>query len=90
VSRGVRICDVTKLAVDQDIKSKNVLAALFHLSVIYGRNIHNATDFLIEVNPRHALFYQRMIGFVPWGEEKTLPARQCAGCVAETRSGLCR
>jgi len=71
--QGRRICDVTKLAVDQDIKSKNVLGALFHLSVIYGRNIHNATDFLIEVNPRHALFYQRMIGFVPWGEERLCP-----------------
>ena len=72
-SQGRKICDVTKLAVDQDIKSKSVLGALFHLSVIYGRNIHNATDFLIEVNPRHALFYQRMIGFVPLGEEKLCP-----------------
>lgn len=72
-AQGRKICDVTKLAVDQDIKSKDVLGALFHLSVIYGRNIHNATDFLIEVNPRHALFYQRMIGFVPFGEEKLCP-----------------
>lgn len=68
--QGRKICDVTKLAVDQDIKSKNVLGALFHLSVIYGRNIHLATDFLIEVNPRHAFFYQKMIGFVPFGGEK--------------------
>lgn len=72
-AQGRKICDVTKLAVDQDIKSKSVLGALFHLSVIYGRNIHHATDFLIEVNPRHALFYQRMIGFVPFGEEKICP-----------------
>lgn len=71
--QGRQICDVTKLAVDQDIKSKNVLGALFHLSVIYGRNIHRATDFLIEVNPRHALFYQKMIGFVPFGCEKLCP-----------------
>ncbi|MDA8254855.1 MAG: hypothetical protein M0Z99_04315 [Betaproteobacteria bacterium] len=72
-AQGRKICDVTKLAVDQDIKSKSVLGALFHLSVIYGRNLHHATDFLIEVNPRHALFYQRMIGFVPFGEEKICP-----------------
>lgn len=72
-AEGRNICDVTKLAIDQDIKSKDVLGALFHLSVIYGRNIHNATDFLIEVNPRHALFYKRMIGFVPFGEEKLCP-----------------
>ena len=72
-AQGRKICDVTKLAVDQEIKSKSVLGALFHLSVIYGRNIHHSTDFLIEVNPRHALFYQRMIGFVPFGEEKLCP-----------------
>lgn len=71
--KGRKLCDVTKLAVDPGIKSKHVLGALFHLSVIYGRNIHHATDFLIEVNPRHALFYQRMIGFEQIGEERTCP-----------------
>ena len=66
-------CDITRLAVDQDIKSKSVLAALFHLTYIYGHNIHQATDFLIEVNPRHVMFYERMLGFVPFGEERTCP-----------------
>ena len=66
-------CDITRLAIDQDIKSKSVLAALFHLSFIYGHNIHRATDFLIEVNPRHVLFYQRMLGFEPYGEERICP-----------------
>ncbi len=72
-AEGRKPCDITRLAVDQDIKSKSVLAALFHLSFIYGHNIHRATDFLIEVNPRHMLFYQRMLGFEPFGEEKTCP-----------------
>lgn len=66
-------CDITRLAVDQDIKSKGVLAALFHLTYIYGHNIHQATDFLIEVNPRHVLFYVRMLGFEPFGEERICP-----------------
>jgi len=72
-AEGRNPCDITRLAVDQDIKSKSVLAALFHLSFIYGRNIHQATDFLIEVNPRHVLFYQRMLGFEPFGEESICP-----------------
>lgn len=72
-AQGRRLCDVTKLAVDPEIKSKHVLGALFHLSVIYGRNIHHATDFLIEINPRHALFYQRMIGFEQIGDERICP-----------------
>lgn len=68
-----RLCDITRLAIDQDIKSKSVLAALFHLSFIYGYNIHKSTDFLIEVNPRHVAFYQRMLGFEPIGKEKMCP-----------------
>lgn len=72
-AQGRKPCDITRLAIDQDIKSKSVLAALFHLSFIYGRNIHQATDFLIEVNPRHVLFYERMLGFVPFGDEKICP-----------------
>ncbi len=70
---GRKPCDITRLAIDQDIKSKSVLAALFHLSFIYGHNIHGATDFLIEVNPRHVIFYQRMLGFEPFGEERICP-----------------
>lgn len=72
-AEGRNPCDITRLAVDQDIKSKSVLAALFHLSFIYGHNIHQATDFLIEVNPRHVLFYERMLGFKPFGEERICP-----------------
>jgi hypothetical protein len=72
-NKGRRVCDITRLAIDQDIKSKSVLAALFHLSFIYGHRIHGATDFLIEVNPRHAVFYQRMLGFEPYGTEKMCP-----------------
>ena len=70
---GRKPCDITRLAIDQEIKSKSVLAALFHLSFIYGHSIHGATDFLIEVNPRHVVFYQRMLGFEPFGEEKVCP-----------------
>jgi hypothetical protein len=68
-AQGRRICDVTKLAVDQEIKSKSVLSAIFHLSIIYARYIHNATDLLTEVNPRHAPFYMRMLGFEQIGQE---------------------
>ena len=72
-AEGRAPCDITRLAVDQDIKSKSVLAALFHLTYIYGHNIHQATDFLIEVNPRHVMFYERMLGFKPFGEERICP-----------------
>jgi len=70
---GRKIGEITKLAVDQNVRSKCVLAALFHLSYIFGKKINGATDFVIEVNPRHVLFYQRMLGFEKFGDEKICP-----------------
>lgn len=67
------ICEFTKLAVDQDSHSKRVLAALFHLAFIYAHKIHGATDLVIEVNPRHAVFYKRMLGFTQLGTERMCP-----------------
>lgn len=72
-AQGKRICELTKLAVDQNIKSKFALASLFHIAYIYGRNIHQGTDFVIEVNPRHALFYKKMLGFEDLGGERMCP-----------------
>lgn len=67
---GRKVCEITKLAIDESVKSRQVLAALFHIAYIYGRNIHQGTDFVIEVNPRHVLFYKRMLGFEHYGPER--------------------
>jgi hypothetical protein len=69
-SEGRKVAEVTKLAVDEKIRSKRVLAGLFHIGYIYARYFNHCTDYVIEVNPRHALFYTKMLGFVLIGEEK--------------------
>lgn len=58
-----KVCELSKFAIDSQYGSKEVLASLFHLSYIYARSLHNADDAFIEVNPRHASFYKRMLGF---------------------------
>ena len=68
---GAHICELTKLAFDQDIRSKEVLAGLFHMAFIYGTSHTNCTDLFIEVNPRHLRFYQTMLGFRSIGPEST-------------------
>jgi hypothetical protein len=68
--RGKRLCEFIKLAVDGGVKSKQVLAAIFHICHIYAREVTNHSDLFIEVNPRHVAFYQRMLGFVQLGEER--------------------
>ena len=60
---GRRVCEFTKLAMDSVVRSKRVLAALFHVSYIYGHRLMGYDNLLIEVNPRHVRYYERMLGF---------------------------
>jgi hypothetical protein len=69
---GARVCEITKLAFDSG-GSKEQMAALFHLSVIYARDLHRCTHIFIEVNPRHRRFYEHMLGFKRLGELRTNP-----------------
>lgn len=69
--RGGTVCELTGLAVSIRDGSNELLAALFHLLHILGRKLHRATDAVIEVNPRHSLYYQKLLGFRQIGVEKT-------------------
>jgi len=67
---GGRICEFTKLAVDGAIRSKRVLATLFHIAYIYSHRMNGFSDLFIEVNPRHVRFYEQMLGFKQFGPER--------------------
>lgn len=67
---GARLCEFTKLAFDPTVRSKESLASLFHIAVIYARDRYHCTDIMIEVNPRHRRFYEHMLGFKRVGELK--------------------
>ncbi len=69
-ANGARLCEFTKFAFDPSVRSKTALANVFHLAVIYARDIHGCTDIIIEVNPRHRRFYERMLGFRKEGDLK--------------------
>jgi len=72
-NRGRKVCELIKLAFDPNIRSKLVMASLFHIAFIYGRHLHKCTDVFIEVNPRHRRFYERLLGFKQQGGKKTNP-----------------
>ena len=63
------LCEPSRLAIDKETPVR-VLAALWHISYIYCHNIHHCTDYIIEVNPRHAMFYKRMLGFKEFGAQR--------------------
>jgi len=63
-SAGHRVCELTRLALEESVDSKAVLASLFSLAHAVGRTLHDVTHVFIEVNPRHVAFYSRVLGFV--------------------------
>lgn len=69
--RGGKVCELTGLAVGVRLDSAELLATLFHLMHILARRLHRATDAVIEINPRHLQYYERLLGFRQIGERKT-------------------
>lgn len=70
---GGKVCELSKFAVDPQHSSKEVMASLIQLAHIHARILRQVTDAFIEVNPRHALFYERMLGFRQIGTVRTCP-----------------
>jgi hypothetical protein len=70
---GRRLCELTRLAIDSDAAWRPTLGALIGLAYLAGRTLHEVTDVFVEVNPRHARFYQRMFGFVAAAGERFCP-----------------
>jgi hypothetical protein len=67
---GSRVCEFTRLAVDRTAASKSVLAGLFHTAYLYASKICGYTHAVIEVNPRHVVFYGKELKFEPIGPER--------------------
>ena len=67
---GRRICEFTTLAMDSVVRSKRVLASLFHVAYIYAYRMMGFDTLLIEVNPRHRTYYERMLGFALLGAQR--------------------
>lgn len=59
---GRRICEFTKLAIDPVSGTKRVLATLFHVAYIVAHRIRGYDMLVMEVNPRHVRYYERMLG----------------------------
>lgn len=72
-ARGGTVAEITKFALDTKLTSKRFLAAMFNVSYIYLRKLWQYSDAVIEVNPSHAAFYKRMLGFKEIGSERMCP-----------------
>jgi hypothetical protein len=61
---GHRIGELVKLAVEEGADWKAALDALVQSAYFVTRVVHALTDVVIEVNPRHVRFYERIFSFV--------------------------
>lgn len=61
---GSRIGELTRLALEKGVDWKEALDALVQAAWTVARVVHKLTDVVIEVNPRHVRFYERVFGFV--------------------------
>jgi hypothetical protein len=68
--RGRKVCEPSRLAIGRTLPHR-VFATMIHLSYVYSHKIHGCTDYVIEVNPRHANFYKKVLGFHEFGELRT-------------------
>lgn len=71
---GKRLAEVTRLAIaPEHTGCRILLVQLFNYAYIFAAKVHGATDFVIEVNPRHAAYYQRLLKFEIIGPERSCP-----------------
>ncbi|QPF72903.1 long-chain N-acyl amino acid synthase [Roseateles sp. DAIF2] len=73
---GHRLCEFTQLALDADVASKRVLAALFHTAYLHAYKLRGIRTLVVEVNPRHVAYYRRMLGFQVYSETRMNPRVQ--------------
>ena len=61
---GSRVGELTRLALEKGADWREALDALVQAAWTIARLVHKLTDVVIEVNPRHVRFYERVFGFV--------------------------
>lgn len=79
-AQGRQLCEMIRLAADPTIrKSRRLMGALFHVAFLQAYRLNCCTDLLIEVTPRHAAFYRRMLGFEIFGDVRWNPRVKTCG-----------
>lgn len=66
--------ELTRLAIDEDYRNqKEILLGMFNIIFVYSKFVKDCSHLVIEVNPRHVKFYERMLGFTPVAENASCP-----------------
>lgn len=81
-AQGRKVVEVTRLAMEEcHAHSKTLLVCLFNFIYVFARRVRADSDFVIEVNPRHVSYYNRLLLFEVQGSERPCPRVQGAPAV---------
>ena len=70
-ARECKMAEVTRLAIDDSFPgARKLLLHLFNQCYIFARIVRGRSDLLVEVNPRHVNYYQRLLHFDVAGPER--------------------
>jgi hypothetical protein len=67
---GRRLCEFTRLAIHPEGGSRQAIASLFQVAYLVATKLGEADAVMLEVNPRHVAYYQRIIGATVLAEER--------------------
>jgi hypothetical protein len=70
-ARGCRLSEFTRLALDPELGSRQVLASLFHVAYLTAARLCDADVVVMEVNPRHVAYYVRVLDAQICGPTRT-------------------
>lgn len=75
--KGEKLVEVSRLVIANEYRnSKEVLLLLINYLLIYSYHIKEYTSIIIEVNPRHKVYYKNLLQFTEIGNEKACPTVQ--------------
>ena len=78
-AQNKKVAEFNGLAIDSSVRSKLLIARLFHIAMLYPFGLYGYTDCVIEVNPAHVSFYEKMLEFHRLGEGKICPRVNAIG-----------
>jgi hypothetical protein len=79
---GNKIMETSRLVISQEYRNeKEVLQLLLNYMLIYTHYVKGYTSMLIQVNPRHKIYYKSLLKYDEIGAEKSCPTVQNAPAV---------
>lgn len=81
-TNSVKAIEISRLVIANEYRNeKEVLQLLINYLMIYAYHVKNYNSLVIQVNPRHKIYYKALLGFEEIGGEKECPAVQNAPAV---------